>query len=132
VPRNCLTFGCLLSRFRAVLSRNNDPCYSACQVPNVTDEPPDKSSDQDELNDLDKRLKAIEARKRKTHDVSGEVGANQGYQALGELIGGIVGGLGLGWLSDTYLHTRPFGVIIGAILGMIVAVYAIVRSSRNS
>ncbi|MCR6661405.1 MAG: hypothetical protein NVV72_19570 [Asticcacaulis sp.] len=54
----------------------------------MTDEPPDKSSDQDELNDLDKRLKAIEARKRKTHDVSGEVGANQGYQALGELLGG--------------------------------------------
>lgn len=100
-------------------------------MPNVTDEPPDKSSDQDELNDLDKRLKAIDARKRKTHDVSGEVGANQGYQALGELLGGILGGLGLGWLSDEYLHTRPFGVIIGAILGMIVAVYAIARSSRN-
>ncbi|MCR6661406.1 MAG: AtpZ/AtpI family protein [Asticcacaulis sp.] len=39
--------------------------------------------------------------------------------------------MGLGWLSDQYLHTRPFGVIIGAILGMIVAVYAIVRSSRD-
>lgn len=121
-----------MSRFRAVLSRNSDPCYSACQVLNVTDEPPDKSSDQDELNDLDKRLKAIEARKRKpAFDASGEVGANQGYQALGELLGGILGGLGLGWLSDQYLHTRPFGVIIGAILGMIVAVYAIVRSGQS-
>ncbi|WP_035430013.1 AtpZ/AtpI family protein [Asticcacaulis sp. AC466] len=97
----------------------------------MTDEPPDKS-DQDELNDLDKRLKAIEARKRETPDYSGEVGANKGYQALGELIGGILGGLGLGWLSDEYLHTRPWGIIIGGILGMIVAVYAVVRSGRDT
>ncbi|ESQ92261.1 hypothetical protein ABENE_08850 [Asticcacaulis benevestitus DSM 16100 = ATCC BAA-896] len=98
---------------------------------NVTDEPPDTSSDQDELKDLDKRLKAIEARKRKTQDHSGEVGANKGYQALGELLGGILGGLGLGWLSDEYLHTRPWGIIIGGILGMIVAVYAVVKSSQD-
>lgn len=98
----------------------------------MTDEPPDKASDQAELKDLDERLKAIEARKRKPkHDVSGEMGANQGYQALGELLGGILGGLGLGWLCDEYLHTRPFGVIIGSILGMIVAVYAIVKSGQD-
>ncbi|MGA9659678.1 MAG: AtpZ/AtpI family protein [Asticcacaulis sp.] len=98
----------------------------------MADELPDKSSDQARLQDLDTRLKAIEARKRKTHDVSGELGANNGYQALGELLAGILGGLGLGWLSDEYLHTRPFGVIIGAILGMVVAVYAIVKSGQSS
>ena len=97
----------------------------------MTDEPPDTSSDQDELKDLDKRLKAIEARKRKTQDHSSEIGANKGYQALGELLGGILGGLGLGWLSDEYLHTRPWGIIIGGILGMIVAVYAVVKSGQS-
>ncbi len=97
---------------------------------NVTDEPPDETSD--ELSDLDKRLQAIEARKRvKTSDHSFEVGANKGYQALGELIGGILIGLGLGWLSDHYLHTLPWGMIAGAILGMVAGVYAIVRSGQR-
>ena len=98
----------------------------------MTEEPPDKSSTQDELSDLDARLKTIEARKRKVVDSSAEVGANKGYQALGELIGGILGGLGLGWLSDHYLHTLPWGMIVGAILGMVVAVYAIVKSGQKS
>ena len=97
----------------------------------MTEEPPDKTSTQDELSDLDSRLKAIEARKRKVADSSAEVGANKGYQALGELIAGILGGLGLGWLSDHYLHTLPWGMIIGAILGMVVAVYAIVKSGQR-
>ena len=98
---------------------------------NVSDEPPDESSTDDRLSDLDKRLKSIEARERKTTDTSAEVGANQGYQALGELLGGILGGLGLGWACDHYLGTTPWGMIVGAILGMVAAVYAIVRSSRN-
>ncbi len=97
----------------------------------MTDEPPDKTSADDRLSDLDKRLKEIESRKRETVDSSAEVGANKGYQALGELIGGILGGLGLGWLCDKYLHTGPWGVIIGSILGMVVAVYAIVKTGQK-
>ncbi len=96
----------------------------------MTDEPPDGNSD-DKLEDLDKRLKAIETRERKTHDSSAEVGANKGYQALGELVGGILGGLGLGWLVDNYAHTRPWGIIVGSLLGMVAAVYAIVKSSQD-
>ena len=63
--------------------------------------------------------------------MAAEVGANKGYQALGELMGGILGGLGLGWLSDHYLHTLPWGMIVGAILGMAAAVYAIVKTSQK-
>ena len=129
VPRYCLTFHRHLGRYRAVLSRDSVR-YPACQVLNVSDEPSDES-EADELKDLDDRLKAIEARKRKPVDASAEVGANQGFQALGELLGGILGGLGLGWLSDHYLHTTPWGMIVGALLGMVAAVYAVVKSGER-
>ncbi len=129
VRRYCLTFHGHLSTSRAVRSRDSVR-YPACRVLNVIDEPNNGSED-DELKDLDARLKAAEARTRKTADAGAEVGANQGFQVLGELIGGIFGGLGLGWLVDHYVHTLPWGMIVGTILGMVAAIYAIVKSDRN-
>lgn len=97
----------------------------------MTEEPPDGSKT-DKLDDLDRRLKAIEARKSKPADASAEVGANKGFQVLGELLGGILGGLGLGWLADTYLfHSKPWGMIVGTLVGMVAALYAIVKSSQR-
>ena len=97
----------------------------------MTDEPPDETSGDDALKDLDKRLKAAESRERKPTESGAEVGVNKGFQALGELVGGILAGLGLGWLSDHFLHTTPWGMIIGTLLGMVAAVYAIVKSGQN-
>ena len=96
----------------------------------MTDEPPD-ASEADKLKDLDKRLEAIEARKRTTVDTGAELGANQGFKVLGELIGGIFGGLGLGYLFDRFAHTLPWGMIAGTILGMVAAIYAIIKSSQD-
>lgn len=96
----------------------------------MTDEPPDEP-DADKLKDLDQRLKAIEARKSKSVEHGAEVGANKGMQALGELIGGILAGLGLGWVADKYLHITPWGMIVGTLLGMVAAVYTVVKSSQN-
>jgi ATP synthase protein I len=101
-------------------------------VLNVTEDPLNDPSAEEKLKDLDQRLNAIDARERsEKSDMAAEVGANKGYQALGELMGGILGGLGLGWLSDHYLHTLPWGMIVGAILGMAAAVYAIVKTSQK-
>ena len=97
---------------------------------NVTDEPHNEP-DAEKLKDLDQRLKAIEARNSKSVDHGAEVGANKGMQALGELIGGILAGLGLGWVADKYLHTTPWGMIVGTLLGMVAAVYAVVKSGQN-
>ena len=99
---------------------------------NVREDPLNDPSAEEKLKDLDQRLNAIDARERsEKSDMAAEVGANKGYQALGELMGGILGGLGLGWLSDHYLHTLPWGMIVGAILGMAAAVYAIVKTSQK-
>ena len=98
----------------------------------MTDEPPDEASTDDELKNLDDRLKAAEARQRKTVDASAEVGTNQGLQVLGELVGGILGGLGLGWAVDHYLwHAKPLGMIIGVLLGMVASIYLIVKRSQS-
>ncbi|MDC7683797.1 AtpZ/AtpI family protein [Asticcacaulis sp. BYS171W] len=97
----------------------------------MTDEPDNETSTK--LDDLDKRLDAIERKKRRkdTDHGESEAGAGKGYQALGELLGGIFIGLGAGWLSDEYLHTRPFGMAVGVILGLIAGVYAVARSARR-
>jgi ATP synthase protein I len=99
----------------------------------MTDEPDAFKDDLKKLEDIDIRLKAIEAKKRKpSKEGHAEIGAGKGYQALGELLGGIFIGLGLGYVCDTYLHTKPFGIIVGAVGGMIVGVYAVVRSASKA
>lgn len=93
----------------------------------MADDPDDEA-----LKDLDERLKAIDARQRPEKDVSAEAGAGQGFKVLGELFGGIFVGLGLGWVVDHYvLHTTPWGMIVGCLLGMVAAVYAVVKSGQN-
>lgn len=99
----------------------------------MTDDPTDGSDHSRELNDLDARLKAIAAKKKKREkaDLAGEAGSSKGYQALGELLGGIFGGLGIGWLCDQYVGTKPYGTIAGVLIGLVAAVYLIARSSKD-
>lgn len=97
----------------------------------MTHDPDQQGSELEQLDELDRKLKAIEARKSaKSSNADSEIGAGQGYQALGELLGGIFVGLGLGWLSDTYLHTTPFGIIIGTVGGMVIGVYLVVKTAN--
>ena len=102
----------------------------------MTDDPSEKPDAElghahsDELKALDKRLETIEKKRAKSHDHSAERGADQGFQVLGELLGGILGGLGLGWLWDQMAGTKPIGIIIGTILGMVAAVYAVVKRAQ--
>jgi len=97
----------------------------------MNNDPEDETSSK--LDDLERRLNAIELKKRRKEKdhAETEAGAGKGYQALGELLGGIFIGLGAGWLSDEYLHTRPFGIIVGAIVGLVAGVYAVVRSGQR-
>jgi ATP synthase protein I len=57
----------------------------------------------------------------------GDVG--QGYRLLAGLLGGVFGGLGLGWTFDHFVHTSPFGLISGLLIGLGVSIYAAVRSA---
>ena len=48
---------------------------------------------------------------------------------LGEVLGGVLGGLGLGWLLDRLAHTGPWGVIGGLLIGSGVSIYAAVKTA---
>src|SRR5690242_14151871 len=60
---------------------------------------------------------------------SAERSMGDGYRLLGEVIGGVLGGLGLGWLVDRFAHTTPFGLVIGLLLGTAASAYAAVKSA---
>ncbi len=97
----------------------------------MTDEPDDRDPDGKTLRDLDARLKAIDARQRPAKDKPAEAGMSAGYQALGSLFGGILVGLGLGWVIDQYLHTTPWGMVVGCLLGLVAAIYTIVKAGQD-
>lgn len=82
------------------------------------------------LRRLDERLGRIEASRaarKPRFDVEG--GAGDGYRLLAELIGGVLGGLGFGWLFDQFAGTEPWGLIGGVLIGTMASVYLVVRSA---
>ena len=53
----------------------------------------------------------------------------EGYRLMGEVIGGVLGGLGLGWVFDHFVHTTPFGLVVGLLLGTAASAYAAMKSA---
>ncbi len=93
---------------------------------------PDDES-QEALDRLQTRLDALTAERtpKRAADASAERSMGEGYRLLGEVIGGVLGGLGLGWLVDTFAHTTPFGMVIGLLLGTAASAYAAVKSAEK-
>ena len=82
------------------------------------------------LKRLDERLDAFaETQKRKPVMRFDAEGSGAGYRLIGELIGGVLGGLGFGWLLDQLAGTRPWGMIGGVLIGSGLAVFVIARSA---
>jgi ATP synthase protein I len=92
------------------------------------DEPNDKA-----LESLDARLDAFEARKAAEKPVKAESEkANQdGYRLLADLIGGVLVGLGFGWLLDRYVHTSPWGMVGGLLIGLGLSIFSVVRKATK-
>ena len=90
---------------------------------------PDDDS-QRALERLNERLKAFKDPGTPNGDSgSPERGIGEGYRLLGETIGGVLGGFGLGWAVDRFAHTSPWGLIIGLLIGVILSVYAAVSTA---
>jgi len=85
----------------------------------------------DSLSRLDDRLTAFDkARKPPPPVLIGDSGA--GYRVVGQLLSGILGGIGLGWLVDHFAHSRPWGLLIGLLLGAVLSIYSTVRGASQS
>ena len=52
---------------------------------------------------------------------------SQGYRLVWELIGGVLGGIGFGWLFDQVANTAPWGLVSGLVIGTGVSTYSVVR-----
>ena len=92
------------------------------------DEPNDKAP-----QSLDARIAAFEARKAAEAPVRAEheKSSQDGYRLLADLIGGVLVGLGFGWLLDRYAGTRPWGMVGGLLIGMGFSVYLVVRKAAK-
>ena len=85
----------------------------------------------EEAASLDARLDALEARRAASKPtlLSADKASSDGYRVLADLIGGILGGLGIGYLVDRFAGTGPFGLIGGLLIGTGFSVYLIVRNA---
>lgn len=92
------------------------------------DEPNDKAFDS-----LDARLAAFEAKKAAEQPVRAEheKSSQDGYRLLADLIGGVLVGLGFGWLLDRYAGTGPWGMVGGLLIGMGSSIYIVVRKATK-
>jgi ATP synthase protein I len=79
---------------------------------------------------LDDELKAFESKRAgSASSADGAGAASQAYRLMAGLIGGLLGGLGFGWLFDQFAHTGPWGMIGGLLIGIGVSTYGAVRKA---
>ena len=87
------------------------------------------------IDALDERLKALREREEKRNQpvAGGETDENYraGNRVLSELLGGIAGGLFLGWVIDHFAGTSPWGLLVMLFLGTVVAFRNIIRISSR-
>jgi ATP synthase protein I len=90
-----------------------------------------KSDDSREeaLKRFDERFDAAVARQTRKPMRFDADHSGAGYRLIAELVGGVLGGLGLGWLVDRLVGTSPWGLIVGVLLGTGASVFAIARSA---
>ncbi len=94
--------------------------------------PKPEESSQGALGRLEGRLDAFEAgRADRPAGVGVSESAAAGYRLLGQMLGGVLGGIGIGWLVDHFAHTGPWGVIGGLLIGAGLSIYSTVQTASR-
>ena len=92
---------------------------------------PNESPDE-ALARLDQRLGEAEAAQARRMSPDTHSALAQGYRFVGEVVGGVLGGVGLGWLLDRFAHTQPWGVVGGLLIGTGFSIFVAVRSAARA
>ena len=90
-------------------------------------DPPDEA-----LKSLDQRLGAAEAAQARKVSPDTHAAMAQGYRFVGEVVGGVLGGVGLGWLLDRFAHTAPWGVVGGLLIGTGFSIFTAVSTAAKA
>lgn len=92
--------------------------------------PPPEETREEAIRRLQQRAGALEARATPEPRDLGSHAAGYGYRLLGLLIGGVFVGLGFGFAIDAVAGTKPWGTIIGVLVGFGVSLWMTVRSAQ--
>jgi len=81
---------------------------------------------------LDARLDAFEAERARKSSPAAHLAMGQGYRFLGEVVGGVLGGAGFGWLLDRFANTAPWGLIGGLLIGTGLSIFVAVKGAAKA
>jgi ATP synthase protein I len=92
-----------------------------------SNQPRDKALDR-----LSKRLEAVEAKRASGGLRPGDASRiSAGYRFVASLIGGVLMGVGFGWLFDRFLGTGPWGLVGGTLIGVAISTITVVRQAAR-
>lgn len=80
---------------------------------------------------LDQRLEALESQRARRTSITAQRAMGEGYRFLAEVVGGVFGGAGFGWLFDYFAHTGPFGLIGGLLIGTGLSIFVAVKGAER-
>lgn len=84
------------------------------------------------LRRLDKRLDAFEAGRARQTSVTAQRAMGQGYRFLAEVVGGVFGGAGFGWLIDSFVIKQGhLGLIGGLLIGTVASIFVAVKGAER-
>ncbi|WP_293681432.1 AtpZ/AtpI family protein [uncultured Phenylobacterium sp.] len=80
---------------------------------------------------LSARMDALEAERAPKQSTAVQALSGDGFRFLGEVVGGVLGGTGLGWVVDRFANTQPLGLIGGLLIGTGFAIFVAVRGAAE-
>jgi ATP synthase protein I len=93
---------------------------------------PRKQQPKAEASSLDQRLAAAEAAQARRQSGDAHQAMAQGYRFVGEVVGGVLGGAGFGWLLDRFAGTGPWGLVGGLLIGTGLSITVAVRTASRT
>jgi len=93
---------------------------------------PRKNEPNAEAQSLDQRLAAAEAARARLASGDSHRAMAQGYRFMGEVVGGVFMGAGLGWLADRFITPAPLGLVFGLLVGAGFSIFVAVRTAART